>query len=435
MNIFRIIAGAILMLLAITASAQTVPANDACAGAIDISASFGHAPGVVSNTGPYDNTYATHHYTDPVNGFECFGEPNGAGTAPTLDNTLWFTFVGDGSLYFIETGQCNPPVPSADMITDGDTQFAIYKGSCGYLTPVACNEDGPSALNYYYPAGIVFRPEAGVTYYLMVDGFNYMGAKSIGKFCLLISKMPDVTCSDPEVSAGTLTVSNNMVCPGQTIIFSSAGVTAPNTGDFFGVSWVISNTDLGNSFTNMTLQGAVVATYRFLSPAPETAILTFTNDSLFIGSSQVPFGTYYWTPVVFGMATGPHGAHFLSELTLDPACTFIGQSVAVTIMPQNHPACSAVSNVADGILPAFSIGSMYPVPAQNQLTLSVNALKNSTLHIEIRDVLGRLAVAKKHSATTGENLITIDMQGQAPGVYFVTVNNGETKLVRKLLKE
>ena len=41
-----------------------------------------------------------------------------------------------------------------DPIDDGDTQIAIYTGTCGNLTPVACNEDGPNATTTYYPAGL-----------------------------------------------------------------------------------------------------------------------------------------------------------------------------------------------------------------------------------------------------------------------------------------
>ena len=34
-----------------------------------------------------------------------FYEPDGNGGAPSLDNTLWFTFTGDGNTYFIEAPQ------------------------------------------------------------------------------------------------------------------------------------------------------------------------------------------------------------------------------------------------------------------------------------------------------------------------------------------
>ena len=78
--------------------------------------------------GPYDNTNATTEASDPADGWECYGA---LAPEPSLDNTLWFAFVGDGNTYDIITTDCGGGL--ANYIDDGDTQMSIYTGSCGAL--------------------------------------------------------------------------------------------------------------------------------------------------------------------------------------------------------------------------------------------------------------------------------------------------------------
>ncbi|MCB9299742.1 MAG: T9SS type A sorting domain-containing protein [Lewinellaceae bacterium] len=163
-----------------------------CSGAFDIQESLGQS-GTVSS-GPYDNTNYTTTSADPTTGWECFGEPDGAGGAPSLERTMWFTFVGDGQTYFIEAVACGD-----NPIGDSDTQMAIYSGDCTGLTPVDCSEDGPNAATGYYPAGLELPTEAGVTYFMMIDGFG-PDFEQVGEYCLEITLMTDV--SETTLQAG-----------------------------------------------------------------------------------------------------------------------------------------------------------------------------------------------------------------------------------------
>ncbi len=173
--------------------------SDFCVDATNINNLFGQPVGQVVNSGLFDNTSATT-VGDPTTGYECFGEPDGNGTAPSLDNSLWFTFTGDGGLYFIETGDCG----STNYINDGDTQLSIYSGtSCSALTSVLCSEDGPNATNTTYPAGDTLQTVAGRKYYMLVDGFNFQGALSAGEFCLKVKQLqPIVAINDPSFDQG-----------------------------------------------------------------------------------------------------------------------------------------------------------------------------------------------------------------------------------------
>ncbi len=169
----------------------SVPGN-VCSTANDLNAYLGQGQGTTTSTPLYDNTYYTSLLTDPEVGFECFGEPDGGGSAPSLDNTIWYTFVGDGQTYFIETGDCG----SDNYITNGDTQMAIYTGDCDNLTPVACNEDSPNGTAGNYKAGLQLETVAGQTYYMLVDGLNFLGEFSVGEFCINFTQLTGIPVTE-----------------------------------------------------------------------------------------------------------------------------------------------------------------------------------------------------------------------------------------------
>ena len=162
------------------------PFNNATIRPFVIAELFGGPMGAVQMAGPFDNTTATTDEADPTTGFECFGEPNGSASAPTLENTLWFSFVGDGNNYDIETSDCGGGL--ANYIDDGDTQMAIYQNDCGTLIPIECNEDSPNATATDFFSGVTdFDTVDGMQYLIMVDGFNLKGAISEGEYCINIT--------------------------------------------------------------------------------------------------------------------------------------------------------------------------------------------------------------------------------------------------------
>ncbi len=211
---------------------QELPAapGNACFGAIDLNDYLGAGLGSTTATPLFDNTNNSTTAFDPGTGWECFGEPDGAGAAPELNNTMWFTFVGDGETYYIETGACG----AANYIEDGDTQMAIYSGNCGSLSPVACNEDSPNAVAGNYISGLELATTAGTTYYLMIDGFNLFNGQQIsaGEFCLNFTQL---TGTVPSVSVTFQVDMTDYIAAGGTLEtvkiagnFTDNGASVPN---------------------------------------------------------------------------------------------------------------------------------------------------------------------------------------------------------------
>jgi len=182
------------------------PANDLCVDAEDISDLTGGATDVTNTSGVYTNEGALNG-DEPATGWDCFGEPDGTASGPTLENSVWFSFEGDGNEYSLATSDCGTLTDS--YITDGDTQMAVYSGAdCSNLVEVedACNEDADDGTTNNYYAGSIFQTTEGEMYYVLVDGFDATelgGAFSIGEFCLEVTNLTPISVEEFEVNAFT----------------------------------------------------------------------------------------------------------------------------------------------------------------------------------------------------------------------------------------
>jgi len=184
--------------------------NDECDGATTIDP--------FSENGPFDNSEATGAGIID----NCFAEGDFGGAGPSDDNSLWFTFVGDGQTWhFYTSPECN----GIDLLTEGgyvdggDTQMEVFSGDCSNLTSLGCSEDDIAygATNQDgagYFAGVTVATEAGVTYYIMVDGFD--GAA--GQFCLEAAENP---CGFVELTSNDALE----VCPADVVTISVNATT------------------------------------------------------------------------------------------------------------------------------------------------------------------------------------------------------------------
>ena len=332
----------------------------------------------------------------------------------------------------METGTC---AGVTNYLPFGDTQFAMYTGTCGTLVPEKCNEDGPNAsaaLNLY-PAGFSFGTIPGVTYYLMVDGFNFNGVLSTGEFCLKVTRLQSITCTDPSLTLGTTTQTAPNVCFGDTLSVSLIGAIAPNSGSFNGVVWVISSAPITGS-TDPRNDISYVGSYGFQSPAPDTLRATFINNNAltFIQAGA----TFYWTPVIFGNAVSAGTVvtpTVLHNLTSDPTCTTTGTSIAFNLLVAGDPLCAVGidENTANSY---YGISNMYPMPAKNDITFTINAKENTNLVIALKDNLGKEVSTKQYHALKGENKITIDLGNKSAGFYFINVTGDKGSYNVKFVK-
>lgn len=409
---------------------STSPLNNDCPDALIISSAFNQPIGVTTVSGPYDNTTAVSSPSDPTTGFQCFGEPDGSGSSPTIDNSLWFTFIGDGNTYFIETAD-GPSI--TNYIDDGNTQIALYRGVCGSLIPEVCNEDGPSSGSGGqppYPAGITVTTLAGESYYMLIDGFNFNGTLSMGEYNIEVTKTQEVSCGDSTITPGVNSANVTEICENDTVLFSINGIIAPTGSGINGMGWMWSTADISGS-PDPTNEPSQVAQGPFSSPASFNSTRFVVNDGSFVGNA-IPYGAYYFTPIIFGNAVAINTpANYLWDLQLDPACVYTGNSVLVDIYGPNEPIC--LTGIAE-ITEKIGISSVFPVPVTNIVTITVNSLENSTVNILVSDVTGRQVINEKGFIAAGERQFTYNVEQFESGVYFISVSSESSNAVARFIK-
>ncbi len=413
----------LLCTLAMATCAFAQPTNDDCINAIDLTSSLGQGADNLINAGTFDNSQATTGSEDPTTGFDCFGEPNGDGSAPSLDNTLWFTMTGDGNVYYIEASSTGCAVGGG--ISNNDTQMAIYTGTCGALLPVACNEDFEDAATANYPAAIELSTVPGETYYILVDGFNFNGNLSEGEFCIFITQFEFIACNAPTVSGGVASSPRMDICEGENITITAEGALAPTEGALTGYAWVVSTMDLeGNPDFVVNLNYLAG-----LNVTPDVMPLSISPSNY--GSIFVPGNTYYFTLVAFGAAEwiDPNQQMLISQVNLDAACTTLSNSVQINYFATAD--CPvAVLNVDERVLGM----SVFPNPTQDFINLNINTIEYTQAMIMVSNVAGQ-AVQQQHvNLASGENLLNLDVSQMPTGVYMLSVEtDSHQSLVRFLI--
>ena len=77
---------------------------------------------------------------------------------------------------------------------------------------------------------------------------------------------------------------------------------------------------------------------------------------------------------------------------------------------------------------------MYPMPAKNDITFTINAKENTNLVIALKDNLGKEVSTKQYHALKGENKITIDLGNKSAGFYFIKVTGDKGSYNVKFVK-
>lgn len=458
--------------------AQT-PTNNECVGASDINALFGQVIDIPQTSEIFDNTNATTETSDPTTGYECFSEQvvNESMQFPLIENTLWFSFVGDGEIYYITTTECN----TTNYLGSGDTQMAIYSGACTQLTSVMCNEDGPTAPQGEFPAGLTIPTEAGVTYYMMIDGFNFGGTLSSGEFCIEVTKVNIPSCDDGN---GGIATSTENVCFQETVSIAITNVEIPALPQA-GFYWAISSADISGS-TNPNEENSFLQSLA-ITDTPST--LSIANNGM-----ELPFGQYFFTAVTFadaevntigGVDLATAGCVFTSEsvpvnfvedlepLSIDltgmddmgsadgfATVSTSGGSGAYTYLWSNGATTATIDNLAGGdytvtvsdlsgcvedFVESVSIGypvsneeladwngiEIFPNPATDIINVSFDFNKKRDISIHVVNMIGQVVLTQNRT-DLARGTFTLNVADLPEGIYLVQLTDGTKQTVQKI---
>ncbi|MET4076349.1 reprolysin-like metallopeptidase [Hymenobacter sp. UYCo722] len=131
------------------------PANDLCANAVPIAC----GQTLVGTT----------------IGADAIGDPTGSCTESVDGGGVFYRFVGNGQAVVVST--CTPT-------TNYDSKLFVYSGTCGSLTCVGGNDDGPSCSTT--ASEVAFTSVAGTPYLIFVSGY----AGAVGPFGLSVTCGP-----------------------------------------------------------------------------------------------------------------------------------------------------------------------------------------------------------------------------------------------------
>jgi hypothetical protein len=130
-------------------------AQDECSTAVTVT---------VGTPAAFDTATATASADPAPSDALCTGSFLDWGTA---NPDVWFKFTpAEGGIADFST--CTPGA------ANGDTSMALYTGSCGALTQVACNGDAPAegTCQQYFSKIAGFAVTGGTTYYVRIGGWN-----------------------------------------------------------------------------------------------------------------------------------------------------------------------------------------------------------------------------------------------------------------------
>ena len=359
--------------------------------------------------------------TDALNGIgRVYTATTGISTAysTTDGGDTWTSFTPLGNLFGSDL-KAVPGVPGM-MVSTGADATNGFTGS-------SYSVDG--GLNWLDIDLGVQRSALGIADSLTMWSGGFTESTIVGG---IFKYIPAITCNDAGISPGTAVSTVPTVCPGENAEFTATGVYAPTVGDFAGVSWIISSADISGS-ADPIFEPSLVATYTFSFPAPETSVRTFSNDGTLINGTSVPYGIYYWTPVVFGNATSavaPNPAQFLGDLTLDPSCTYVGTSIPVVVYDPTDPSCIAgVSNIEIPQIALFSTQH-----DANTIALTLNAVSQGKALVSMFDLSGRLVNTQTIYVTKGSNHEMINVANLASGTYMIKADFNGTQAQTKVVK-
>jgi hypothetical protein len=129
-----------------------VPSNDSCANAIPIIA----------------NSYASAETWGATTG------PDPTPSCASVQHDVWYSFVAPASGPFT-ANTCYAPNLSMN------TAIGVWQGSCGALTPIACEDNGCGGSSG--GSSVTWCATAGTNYFLSVGGVN----GSVGTFSMIVN--------------------------------------------------------------------------------------------------------------------------------------------------------------------------------------------------------------------------------------------------------
>jgi hypothetical protein len=242
-----------------TASCSSnAPANDNCSSPVAIGTSLPYTSAIVSNA----------NATDDVPVSACDGPYK----------NIWWTVTGVCGTMTANTCTGN---------TNFDSEIAVFTGSCGNFTQIACNDDGCGL-----QSTVTWNSTAGTVYYISVG--SYSSSSATGNIQLNVTAVQNTLSTAPTSVTGTSTL-----CSGLSTTLTAAGGI---DGSGASLEWFSGSCggSLVGTGSSITVSPAVTTTYyvRRSGTCNTTACASATvtvNAPSASQPSAISSGDYVWS--------------------------------------------------------------------------------------------------------------------------------------------
>ena len=116
------------------------------------------------------------------------------------------------------------------------------------------------------------------------------------------------------------------------------------------------------------------------------------------------------------------------------AASSCGTSAPRTLLVQRKPNCAGARPSPASEENLLSV-IIYPNPAHDGVDVNYVAENSSQYSLKLTDCVGRVLLNRSGVSVEGENTLHIDLTGFAQGLYFIEMNNGGERIVRRIIVE
>lgn len=90
--------------------------------------------------------------------------------------------------------------------------------------------------------------------------------------------------------------------------------------------------------------------------------------------------------------------------------------------------------VLERVASGFSITNVYPIPTSDWINIDFISKNYAQLTVEVMDITGKVLQTESHTATSGNNQISINAEKFVAGTYFISISNGIETVLDKFVK-
>ncbi|MEO5569306.1 MAG: T9SS type A sorting domain-containing protein, partial [Bacteroidia bacterium] len=78
---------------------------------------------------------------------------------------------------------------------------------------------------------------------------------------------------------------------------------------------------------------------------------------------------------------------------------------------------------------------VYPNPAHDKVTVSIEVKEQTQFNIKLRDISGRVMLSEDHTGAEGLNAYEMNLRSFAKGIYMIEVQSGSNSWKTKVVIE